>query len=486
MATGTFHLPISVIGGTSSATASWTPPVDWIDISSVGNNEINLLVADMSPTQFQITTAGTFSINWGDGTIETNRASITTYQHTYTVGAGQACSRGYTTFKIRIYEAASNITKFAIQNPSASTTAHTVPVLWCVMGTTGLTSMANAFSVSNGSICGMMECLTLPPTLGSLQTISSMCQNNYSLIQVTGPTGSWGFTNVGGCNSTFFSCYSLKYVSLFTSFASCNSCSQMFYACYGLQNITLPSSWGSIINVSSMFAACYGLQNITLPSSWGSVNDVSNMFSTCQDLTTITLPSSLSWGSITTINQMFYSCLNLRTINNFPTSWGSVANIGSVFYSVQQLKSLTLPATMGNITTASSVFAAGYDLNNITNFNMIGSTVSACNMTTILQLNDVMTQAFTMSSLLSAFGISGAAGKAIPTTSIRLTNTASTFGGTSPQVNVSYTGLTASGIDALFGDLPTLVGKTINITGCPGTASCTRSIATIKGWSVSG
>ena len=41
-------------------------------------------------------------------------------------------------------------------------------------------------------------------------------------------------------------------------------------------------------------------------------------------------------------------------------------------------------------------------------------------------------------------------------------------------------------MDQLFTDLTTIVGKTINITGCSGAAGCTRSIATAKGWTVTG
>ena len=89
-------------------------------------------------------------------------------------------------------------------------------------------------------------------------------------------------------------------------------------------------------------------------------------------------------------------------------------------------------------------------------------------------------------SLLSKIAINGASGKLLKCTSIRLTNSGSTFTGSSPQVNVSYTSLDVVALNLLFGDLPTLVGKTINITGCPGAATCTRTIATAKGWTVTG
>ncbi len=479
---GTFKTPLNAVSVIPPSTTAWTKPSDWIDISTVGNNEINLLVADMATTQFSIITAGTYSINWGDGTVETGRTSATTYYHTYSLGSGTACSRGYTTFKIRIYGASSDITRFQIQNPSGATCAHNVPILWCVMGTTNLNSLANAFSVSNMAYCGLLECLALPNTLGTLLTFASMCSNCYRLIQVTGPSGSWG-SLVGASGAAFTSCFNLKYVQLPNSWGSLSSAQQMFNNCYSLETVILPSSWGSVSTVLGFFVNCYALKNVILPTTWGSVTDVSQMFQYCESLTNIILPTS--WGSVTTISAMFQNCQSLQYIT-LPSSWGSVTNTSSAFYFCSQLKTLTLPATMGNITNAASMFYVCYELKSIVNFDKIGSLTSACSMLSIIMTNDSLTQSVSISSLLSVFTICGQLNKFVLITSIRLTNPSSTFGGTSPQVNVSYTSLNAAAIDLLFGDLPTLVGKSINISSCPGAATCTRSIATAKGWTITG
>jgi hypothetical protein len=72
-------------------------------------------------------------------------------------------------------------------------------------------------------------------------------------------------------------------------------------------------------------------------------------------------------------------------------------------------------------------------------------------------------------------------------TSLRLLNaSAGQYTLTSPQINVSYCDLGITALNQLFTDLPTVVGKTINITGCTGAAGCTRTIATAKGWTVTG
>ena len=102
MSVGSFKLPISSGSGPTLDGSSWTRPLDWIDISSISTNEINILVGDFAGgIAFRCTLAGTYTIDWGDGTVETLRASNTDYQHQYTIGAGTACSLGYTTFKDR-------------------------------------------------------------------------------------------------------------------------------------------------------------------------------------------------------------------------------------------------------------------------------------------------------------------------------------------------------------------------------------------------
>lgn len=62
------------------------------------------------------------------------------------------------------------------------------------------------------------------------------------------------------------------------------------------------------------------------------------------------------------------------------------------------------------------------------------------------------------------------------------------FSGTSPQINVSYTGLNRAALVQLFNSLPTVTDDQVcTITGCSGAADLTAddlAIATAKGWTV--
>ena len=340
--------------GEISTGGTWQPQPEWIDISTVGDNEINLLVTEGTGIAFSTTVAGagTYTIDWGDGTVETSRASGTIYMHQH-IANGTAWGATYT-WKIRIYGATGDITGWKVERHTYTTRKQYHPILWAVFGTMGMTTYANAFynTTDNGVNCVDLQSCVIP------------------------------------------------------TFASVSNTSSMFSYCYALSSITLPTSWGSVSNTSYMFSSCYSLKYITLPTSWGSVSNTRNMFASC------------------------------------------------------------------------------YSLKYINNIDYLGSISVACDFTDFAKDCEFLQTTTTIASLISKIGIYGASGYKLKVTSIRLTNASSTFGGSSQQVNVSYTDLDATALNTLFGDLPTLTGKTIVITGCTGAATCDTSIATGKGWTV--
>jgi len=340
--------------GEISTGGTWQPQPEWIDISTVGDNEINLLVTEGTGIAFSTTVAGagTYTIDWGDGTVETSRASGTIYMHQH-IANGTAWGATYT-WKIRIYGATGDITGWKVERHTYTTRKQYHPILWAVFGTMGMTTYANAFynTTDDDVNCVDLQSCVIP------------------------------------------------------TFASVSNTSYMFSYCYALSSITLPTSWGSVSNTSNMFASCYALSSITLPTSWGSVSNTSYMFASC------------------------------------------------------------------------------YSLKYINNIDYLGSISVACDFTDFAKDCEFLQTTTTIASLISKIGIYGASGYKLKVTSIRLTNASSTFGGSSPQVNVSYTDLDATALNTLFGDLPTLTGKTIVITGCTGAATCDTSIATGKGWTV--
>lgn len=454
----------AVSGGkkTGTLTTGWNPPSDWIDISTVANNEINLLVGDFGiPTiAFAVTVAasGTYSIDWGDGTVETARASATTYQHSYTVGAGTSCSLGYTTFKIRIYGASGDITRFQVKRHNVTTNVQYTSLLSANFGTTALTTLANTFSDASTLYSSQLQNIVFPSSLNSCTTMNQMCYSCYELSRITLPTSMSALTTTG-LGSAFFACVRLQILTLPTTIGGITDVSTMCYNCYSLLEFAFPSGITTITNITQSFFNNYSLQKIVYPTTLNSLTAANNAHQNNINLVSVTLPTSMS--TLATMNLIFAGCFSLPSI--------------------------TLPTTLSTVTDCTSWVSSCYALKTITNLSALGKTTTAgCNFTTAFDNAEMLTS-ITNGAFISKFSAKGTSGKLNKLNSLRLTNTASTFGGTSPQIDVSYTSLGVAALHSLFKEyVYTVGGKTIAITGSIGaTPTYSKTVVQTIGSNVS-
>ena len=109
-----FNLPSNLFTNPKVG-ASFSRPTDWPIITDTAE-EVQYLFADTNTASLAIKTSGawpysnTITIDWGDGTTNTvSSLPNTVTNHFYTKGAGATCSRGYTTFKIRVYTTTSPV-----------------------------------------------------------------------------------------------------------------------------------------------------------------------------------------------------------------------------------------------------------------------------------------------------------------------------------------------------------------------------------------
>lgn len=380
----------------------WWHHPEWVDISDVANNEINLLVGDfgVAAVAFSVTVAssGTYYVDWGDGT-QTSHSSTTIAQHQYVVGSGKPCSLGYSTYKVRIW-ANNTITQFQVQPPTnyvpySSNIASSILEIY--FGTTGLTSLANAFRYVTNIVA-----IVLPDNL-----------------------------------------------------ASCSSYYDAFDNCVSMKFIKMPTVTSSSISFVYAFSGCSSLEKIELRN--GIIG--SNTFNT---------------------NKLIKS-INLINCTCDP-------NLTNCFYVTYYLKEITLPNGQ-NVTNASSMFynSAVQIINNLENLgsrtvDVDFTNFSASSATLPMPQNKTYNIYARISKIdIKGYNASNLNGAEV----VRLYNAASSgFGGTSPQIDVSYTKMSASALNDLFGDLPVMSGKTIKITGALGAGSCNTSIATSKGWTV--
>lgn len=396
--------PVIGVQQVAASSDKWWHHPEWVDVSNVADNEINLLVGDFGYAavafSVRVASSGTYYVDWGDGT-QTSHSSTAIAQHQYVVGSGKPCSLGYSTYKVRIW-ANNTITQFQVQPPTnyvPYSSNSILPILEAYFGTAGLTSLYTAFyNVSS------LVALILPSSL----------------------------PNCNSYNSILFLCSAIRYVSMPTTVYS-----------------------ESIVTAYA-FAYNYSLEFITLRN--------------------ISLNASV-----------FYNNTNVKYI--YLINCILQSNVSNLFYGTTKLKEITLPDGQ-NVTNASNMFCNS-GVQQINNLENLGSRTVDVDFTNFsvrdTSINPVpQNKIYNIYARISKIDIKGVdANNLNGAEVVRLYNAASSgFGGTSPQIDVSYTKMSASALNDLFGDLPTMSGKTIKITGALGAGSCDTSIATSKGWTV--
>lgn len=496
---------------------NWKPQPDWIQLEAPANNEILLLAMDKFPYYaFRIVCVGGYIIDWGDGVVE-NFASNTIASHFYTEGTGQYCLRGYTTFKIRIYsQGSNNITFFSVSNQPFP--ERVGGLLWVKFGTTGLTSLANAFCIStaaNENYPWFLECVELPDSLSNCTNYSYTFAHCRNIEKVKMPTTysssdinfSYCFQfceklqyvdfninelNISNFGVAFSCCSSLITVKLPKIVNNCTSFSTMFFSCTSLLKIDLPDI-NTNCNCGQMFFGVHALRELIFPDSWNGrityyygliVSDMleklvfplsvyttsfPNIIINCYKLKEFRFPDVVtgSWDTTAVDYGTCQNCISLETVTNFPAFRKSYNGTGLHIKSCNKLKNIDNLNEIGVLNTVPTIL----DFNGDYSLSIPLAPKAALGRFTLAGISTVNRAA--LSSLVFAN----------PTQT-------STWAGTSPQIDVAYTSMNATALNALFTSIinttdPTVTGKVIRITGAIGANDCDTTILTAGGkWTV--
>jgi surface protein len=177
--------------------------------------------------------------------------------------------------------------------------------------------------------------------------------------------------------------------------------------------------------------------------SIGSVTSMANMFANCSSFQSV---PAFDTSGVTSMQNMFSSCSSLQNVPAFDTS--SVTNMAGMF------------------ATSSLQSVPGFDTSKVTSMaNMFANCSS-----------------FQSVPAFDTGGVTAVAGMFLNCNSL------SRFEATGMKVSVSFANckLSAADLDEIYTNLATVTGQTITVTGNYGTASDNPSIATAKGWSVTG
>ena len=323
----------------------------------------------------------------------------------------------------------------------------------------------NYDSISSSTACsrGYRQVrITITPQSGQNITNLQFGKKHSTIVQGR-IISQWLDINISGTELTTFRFSETSYANLLEKVKvqqttnKCTSCTYMFQNCYSLQSLNLSSfNTAAVTNMSNMFQNCYSLQSLNLSSfNTAAVTNMTSMFYNCTSLQSLNL-SSFNTAAVTNMTYMFYNCSSLQSLNLSSFNTAAVTNMSNMFQNCYSLQSLNL----SSFNTAA-----------VTN---MGSMFSGCSSLQKIDLSGTNVGAVTSVGNFGSF----------------TNGTTSLIKCRLPQAKWNFTvannPLSATELNLLFGDLATVSGQTITITGCTGAATCDKTIATNKGWTVTG
>jgi hypothetical protein len=243
-------------------------------------------------------------------------------------------------------------------------------------------------------------------------------------------------------DSMFQNCSSLKTIPQM-DFQNVTSMSSMFNGCFALEK--LPEfNMSSCTNAAALFANCLNLREVPALDV-SSVTNALAMFSSCNSLQYL---PPLDFSSATTLQSAFQSCISLRAVTI--TTSSALTNCNNMF---NNCVLMTHPPVFDTsaVTNISGMFRNCSSLTEIPDFDF--SSVTTVDGTT-----------FTSNRSLRR---------------IRMTGLGVSF-------SVANCSLSSDALNEIYTNLPTVTSKTITVSGNYGVSGDDPTIATAKGWTVSG
>jgi hypothetical protein len=279
--------------------------------------------------------------------------------------------------------------------------------------------------------CASLLEVVLPVSGINVTSLQNTFESTGNLSKVTG--GKMRFTGNVNFSRAFFGC-GIFSIDFFDGIPDAIFLDAAFNGCRNLEHIPQLNTTQNT-SFSGTFANCNSLKSIDWDIDCSKTTAMSSMFSGCSSLRNAPVLINVNAGSttVTAMNAMFNNCYSMESVPLFDTS--KTANVATMFGMCRNLTEI--PA-----------------------FNF-AATSSAVNGTYL------------------AAGTSSTS-RGLVTRRIRVT-------GNRFAHNVRSMNLDANALNEVFTGLGTASGsQAITITNNPGAATCDRSIATAKGWTVTG
>lgn len=296
---------------------------------------------------------------------------------------------------------------------------------------------------------------------------SNMFFNCYSLESINTIIASTT-ANIPG-NGMFQNCYSLKSISTMTGrFALAN----MFNGCQSLRSLPTIVSGNAALNAA--FQTCLSLESVTIDFAVAPTNFQST-FSGCIKMTALTFLNLTGYTGTPTFQQTFQDCRALVNVPSFPATTAA-QTWTSMFNGCFNLRVAPSFDMSGGV-TMTSMYNNCYNLQTVPAYTFSNS---GNNITSMFQgcyaLENIGTQTYG-SGTLTTGGLSFIG--CYNLSSLRSSNLKVSF-------SIASAKFSGTQLDQVYTDLPTVTAQTITVTNNWGTATDTPSIATAKGWTVTG
>lgn len=519
---------ITTGGGGSETADTWVRPTEWLalpdNVDGVQKVSILNAVFDTDSEFVAFTCQGAYTVDWGDGVTE-NFADNVKAEHKYTysdvdLNSDTVATFGYKQCIITITpQAGQNLTKMLFNNFHSSIGSGTVNPL----GTGFLDIRVNSLSFTTITIgstnylrhplleqcligeladttlndlfcnCYALQSVTIKDT-SNVTSFANMHLNNYALQKM--PTYTFRSAGVdvsnmymgcyslretyplsirpsssGAFSSMFNTCKSLKYINLTINSSINFSFSNVFTGCSALEDIKLYfTETGKITNLSTCFNYTKIKESPAIDTSL--CTNFSGAFQYCDRLTNL---YAYNYASATTLANVLEGCYSLKSVPNFNIT-ASCTNLNSLCSNCWSLeKAPTFSNSSGVTNTGTMLYACkslttlpNYVFGNITTTN-VGNFVGNCDSLQIMPSitigtvytsnNSVMQNTYSLKRMLMP---------------LRFT------------FSVANAKMSAAALNEMYSILPTVTGQTVTVTGNYGVSGDDPSIATSKGWTVTG
>jgi surface protein len=415
-----------------SGTEDWTRPADWLPLPSATVNSVRGLYAVFNQSENYVTVLMetsnnlSYNINWGDGTTTTAASNtLITKNYNYNVAAlnGTLTTRGYKQAIITITANVGQTFTSCRIDQRPTTPAGLISGMsssWLDLNI-NLPNLITGQRLIIGSNAGvihrMLERVNIT-SWGGITNLTEMFRNTASLASLN--ETEWDMASIVSTTNMFFSSGIRRLDCSNWNMANNQTFGNMFRDCPKLQSIKC-ASWNtsSVTSIAQMFMGCTSLEDIDV-SNWNLSNCLSFTFAFhgCRSLKSINV-ANWNTSKVTAINNMFEGCLSLTEL--ITTNWTLplCTNATGFIPSCSNLRKIG-PLNLSNVTTIQGGYFAGSCVTlNEANFTGIKVSVSFSNcMLGDSALNNIYTGLATIPNLSQTITVTGNYGTATDDPSI--------------------------------------------------------------------